>query len=75
MGSGFRFLLSAQPWPCALPCRRLELDFDVDARRQLQPHQPVHCLRRRLQDVDQALVRADLELPRESLSMCGESER
>src|SRR3990172_10311114 len=42
---------------------RLKLDLDIDARRQLpHQHQRVHCLRRRLQDVDQPLVRADLEL-------------
>src|SRR6185503_14406920 len=40
-----------------------ELDLDVDARRQVvQPLQRVHRLRRGLQDVDQALVRADLEV-------------
>src|SRR5262245_32227853 len=38
------------------------LDFDVDARRQVELHQRVDGLRRRLEDVDQPLVRADLEL-------------
>ena len=41
----------------------LELDLDVHARRQLpHQHQRVHRLRRRLQDIDQTLVRPDLEL-------------
>src|SRR5439155_4559654 len=39
----------------------LELNLDIDAGRQLQPHERVHRLRGRVQDVDQALVRADLE--------------
>src|SRR5688500_9409736 len=40
-----------------------ELDLDVYARRQvIEPLQRVHRLRRGLQDVDQALVRADLEV-------------
>src|SRR5262245_30533783 len=39
-----------------------ELDLDVDAGRELELHQRVHRLRRRIEDVDQALVRADLEL-------------
>src|SRR5262245_60119853 len=38
------------------------LDLDVDASRQIQLHQRVHRLRGRLEDVDQPLVRADLEL-------------
>src|SRR5436190_2434390 len=38
------------------------LDFDVHAGRQIQLHQRVHRLRRRLEDVDQPLVRAELEL-------------
>src|SRR5688572_14499806 len=38
------------------------LDLDVDASRQVELHQRVHRLRRRLEDVDQPLVGADLEL-------------
>src|SRR6266550_625530 len=38
------------------------LDLDVDTGRQIELHQRVHRLRRRLEDVDQPLVRADLEL-------------
>src|ERR671911_170536 len=43
-----------------------ELDLDVDAGRQVvEPLERVDRLRRRLKDVDQPLVRADLEvLPR-----------
>src|ERR671918_465175 len=43
-----------------------QLDLDVDARREVvEPLQRVDRLRRGLQDVDEALVRADLEvLPR-----------
>src|SRR5688572_8148737 len=42
-----------------------ELDLDVDACREIQPHELVDRLRRRAQDVDQALVRPHLEmLPR-----------
>src|SRR5215213_7320297 len=41
----------------------LELDLDVDARRQrVQPLQRVDGFRRRLEDVDQPLVGADLEV-------------
>src|SRR5687767_12394745 len=38
------------------------LDLDVDARWKIQLHQRVNGLRRWLEDVDQALVRPDLEL-------------
>src|SRR5262245_40267304 len=38
------------------------LDLDVDARRQVQLHERVQRLLRRLEDVEQALVRANLEL-------------
>src|SRR5512133_759001 len=42
-----------------------ELDLDVDAGRQVEPHQRVDRLRGRRVDVDQPLVRAHLEvLPR-----------
>src|SRR5262245_57132528 len=40
----------------------LELDLDVHAGREIQPHQGVDRLRGRLVDVDQALVRAHLEV-------------
>src|SRR5687767_15613667 len=38
------------------------LDVDVDARRQVDAHERVHRLRRRVEDVDQTLVRAHLEV-------------
>src|SRR3954471_14403060 len=38
------------------------LDLDVDAGREVQLHQCVERLLRRLEDVEQALVRANLEL-------------
>src|SRR5262245_54238049 len=38
------------------------LDLDVDAGRQVQLHERVHRLRRGLEEVQQPLVRADLEL-------------
>src|SRR5437763_6297628 len=42
-----------------------ELDLDVDAGREVEPHERVDRLRRRVDDVDQPLVRAHLEvLPR-----------
>src|SRR5215510_11139374 len=39
-----------------------ELDLDVDASGKIKLHQRVHRLRRRVHDVEQALVRAHLEL-------------
>src|SRR4029077_2685931 len=39
-----------------------ELDLDVDAGRQLEPHERVDRLRRRVNDVDEALVRPHLEV-------------
>src|SRR5580765_8814972 len=42
-----------------------ELDLDVDAGREVEPHERVDSLRGRRVDVDQPLVRAHLEvLPR-----------
>src|SRR5690606_16257325 len=40
----------------------LELDFDVDAGRQVELHQRVHGLRGRIDDVEDTLVRADFKL-------------
>ena len=48
--------LQASPWSTS------GLDLDVDARRQIELHQRVERLLGRLEDVEQALVRADLEL-------------
>src|SRR5437868_12512542 len=53
--------------PSFLPTRPFisELDLDVDAGREVEPHERVDRLRSRRVDVDQALVRAHLEvLPR-----------
>src|SRR5216683_1859652 len=41
---------------------RLELDLDVDARRKVEFHERVDGLLRRVVDVDEPLVGADLEL-------------
>src|SRR5205085_4143235 len=40
----------------------LELDLDVDAGGEVELHQRVHRLRRRIDDVEEPLVRAHLEL-------------
>src|SRR3954451_13269729 len=39
-----------------------ELDLDVDAGRQVEPHERVDGLRRRVDDVDESLVGAHLEV-------------
>src|SRR3954466_14282060 len=39
-----------------------ELDFDVHAGGEVELHQRVHRLRRRIDDIEHALVRADFEL-------------
>src|SRR5215469_13544647 len=41
---------------------KLQLDLHIHARRQIELHQRVHCLRRRVDDIDQALMRPHLEL-------------
>src|SRR3954452_5662430 len=48
-------------WVPVSRCRS-ELDFDVDAGRQVELHQSVDGLGGRIEDVENALVRADLEL-------------
>src|SRR5213075_425209 len=50
--------------PSFLPTRPFisELDLDVDAGREVEPHQRIDRLRRRRVDVDQPLVRAHLEV-------------
>src|SRR3954452_4505168 len=40
----------------------VSLDLNVNASRKIELHERVHRLLRRLEDVEQALVRADLEL-------------
>src|SRR5438067_12672852 len=48
-----------------IPFIALELDLDVDPGRKVEPHERVDRLRRGRVDVDEALVRAHLEvLPR-----------
>src|SRR5947208_9828968 len=54
-------------WPrmpllSAIALRLLDLDFDVDARRQVKPLEGVDGLRRRLEDVEQPLVDPHLEV-------------
>src|SRR6185369_2884317 len=44
------------------PIRLLQLDLDVDAGGEIELHQRVHRLRRRIDDIEQALVGAHLEL-------------
>src|SRR3974390_3308290 len=44
------------------PTPALQLDLNVDAGGKVELHQRVHRLRRRIDDVQEALVRAHLEL-------------
>src|SRR5579872_1519179 len=44
------------------PTPALQLDLDVDTGSEVELHQRVHGLRRRIDDVEEALVRAHLEL-------------
>src|SRR5579862_1994711 len=39
-----------------------ELDLDIDAGREIELHQRVHGLRRRVDDIEHPLMRADFEL-------------
>src|SRR5690242_16050821 len=51
------------PLTClSIRVRSLQLDLDVDASRQVEPHERVDRLRSRVDDVDQTLVRAHLEV-------------
>src|SRR5438552_15763422 len=52
-----RMVCSSSPKPL-----RAELDLDVDAGGEVELHQRVHRLRRRIDDIEHALVRAHLEL-------------
>src|SRR5690606_4028196 len=52
----------ALPLRTHLSVRPLELDLDVDAGRKVEPHERVDRLGRRIDDVDQPLVRAHLEV-------------
>ena len=40
----------------------LELDLDINASRQVEAHERIDSVGRRVKDVDQALVRAHLKL-------------
>src|SRR5207248_10347587 len=51
------------PFCClAIAMRSLQLDLDVDTGGQVEPHQRVDRLRRGVEDVDEPLVRAHLEV-------------
>ena len=50
----------------------LELDLDIDAGGEIELHQRVDRLRRRIDDVEHALVGPDLELLARFLSICGD---
>src|SRR3954464_11441052 len=50
------------PERIVFPARPLELDLDIDAGGEVELHQRVHRLRRRIDDVQEALVGAHLEL-------------
>src|SRR3954447_5993545 len=51
------------PLTClSIRVRSLQLDLDVDASRQVESHERVDRLRGRVDDVDQTLVRAHLEV-------------
>src|SRR5512134_3568262 len=55
--------LPISPWiiSASLLRRPERLDLDVHPRGEIELHQRIHRLRRRLQDVEEPLVRADLE--------------
>src|SRR3954468_3772410 len=46
----------------SIPKNGSELDLDVDASGEIELHQRVHRLRRRIDDIEQSFVRAHLEL-------------
>src|SRR5436189_6448432 len=68
-------------------CPLLDFDLHVDARGQVELRQRIHRLRPRVEDVDQALVRLELELlaallvdvraaqHRPQLPLCGQWDR
>src|SRR3990167_8705356 len=85
--TGIMFPLSPKTWVIptfrpispsfiAMAVVSLELDLDVHAAGQLQLHQRVHRLRRRVEDVEQAFVSAHLELlPRRLVHVRGAEHR
>ena len=48
------------------------LDLHIHARRQVELHQRIHRLLRRLENVEQTLVGPDFKLLPDFLSTCGE---
>src|SRR4051795_2204148 len=57
-----------------IPIKPSELDLDVDAGRQVEPHQRVDGLRRGVDDVDEALVGAHLEVLAGVLVLVGRAD-
>lgn len=51
-----------QDWSTAEPGRRLDLDLDVHASWQIEPHQGLNRLCARFEHVNQTSVSADLKL-------------
>src|SRR5258707_4225432 len=56
------FCASTPERMCLFPDPALELDLDVDAGGKVELHQRVHRLRRRIDDIEQSLMGAHLEL-------------
>src|ERR1039458_1441359 len=66
LGTAFLFLRLG--WEYCPPAARItlssllkRLDLDIDASRQIELHQRIHRLLGRFENIDQPLVRADLE--------------
>src|SRR5947208_16663359 len=55
-------LAPRMPLTCLSIVRSLQLDLDVDARREVETHERIDRLRGRVDDVDQTLVRTHLEV-------------
>src|ERR1041384_994314 len=55
-------LAPRMPLTCLSMSGSLQLDLDVDASGKVEPHERVHRLRGRVDDVDQTLVRTHLEV-------------
>src|SRR5664280_1996158 len=55
-------IAATRPVPASACARSSHLDLDVDSRREREAHQRIDRLGRWVEDVDEALVRADLEL-------------
>src|SRR6185437_13402936 len=87
--TGMSLLFSSHTWvmPSFLPSRPLtvlvsvvdmdgplQLDLDVDVGRQVETHERVDGLRSRVDDVDQPLVRAHLEVLAAVLVLVGRTD-